>query len=498
MMGREQRSNGADGRVSDGATSPRRPGWRRSRGGPSVDGRVRIDPAPPGRIAARSSAEAVATTLGDRHREARRGAAILLAFVMIGFSVAPWLNAVTGEPANKDYDLWQQTGDLARTGADVYPKGPGIFPFMYPPACAAMLAPLSILPRALFVDSLLLINSVAWGACILLSIKLASGRAGGHWPGLYLLPSLAVIPFVHDTYLLGQPALVLLALILGAFVLLRHGRPIPAGALIAVAAAIKAYPILMVGYLVYRRQWRATAATVVTLLALMFVAPMAFRAPSQVREDFTLWARGMLFKYDENSMAQRPDRAYSFKNQSVQATVHRLARPVLANGEANKTWRVNLLDLTFRQTTWLMLGTVGGICLFYLGTSWGATRGGPPADAVDGAMVTILILMFAPLSFNYSYVWLIFPLTLLLHLGRSAPARSSLRRWCQGGIVASVGLLALALPMLKTAQAYGNVFFAGAALLLVLGVILRWGDLSLSAPEPAEIPAFAWVATRPA
>jgi hypothetical protein len=245
--------------------------------------------------------------------------------------------------------------------------------------------------------------------------------------------------------------------------------------LIAVSAAIKAYPLLAAGYLVYRKKWRALASMTAVLLGLMFVAPLAFRTPGQVGEDFAYWVRGMLLKYDEHSIAQRPDRAYSFKNQSVQATVHRLARPVLADGEADRNWRVNLLDLDFRATTVLMLAAVAGLGLFYLWATWRTGAESPPADAIETAMVSLLVLVLAPLSFNYSYVWLLSPLTLLLHLASAAPHGSSMRRWGLATVAASVVLMSLALPWRREAQAYGNVFFSGLVLLLGLGLILRRG-----------------------
>ena len=406
---------------------------------------------------------------------AMRGVVVVVVLMMIGFSIAPLWNVVRHTQFNKDYDLWQITGRIVLDGQDIYPRTPGFpYPFMYPPACATMLAPLSPLPRGAFVAALLLLNSAAWTTCIVASVYLATGRVRGNHPALYLWPSVAVIPFVHDTYLLGQPALLLLALLLGAFALLRRGRPIGAGALIAVAAAIKAYPILAAGYLIYRRRWRALASMVVALSALMFVVPLAFRSPKQVGDDFVYWVRGMLLKYDENSIAQRPDRAYSYKNQSVQATVHRLARPVLADGEADRRWTVNLLDLDFRATTLLMLGAIGSLGLFYLWSTW-RTDGRPPADAIEQAMVTLLVLVLAPLSFNYSYVWLIFPITVAAHLGLAAPRGTPMRRSGVATVAASIVLMALALPWRREAQAYGNVFFSGLVLLIGLGLILRRG-----------------------
>jgi hypothetical protein len=422
---------------------------------------------------------------------AMRGVVAALAIMMLAFSVAPLLNVARGLEFNKDYDLWQITGRIVLDGKDIYPTTPGLpYPFMYPPACATMLATLAALPRGAFVAALLLLNSAAWTTCVVASIYLATGRLRGNHPALYLWPSIAVIPFVHDTYLLGQPALLLLALLLGAFVCLRCGKPVTAGVLIAVSAAIKAYPILAAGYLIYRRQWKAAGALAATLAALMFVAPLPFRSPTKIAQDCTLWVRGMLLKYDEHSIAQRPDRAYSFKNQSVQATVHRLSRPVLADGEADRRWRVNLLDLDFRSTTFVMLGSVASLGLFYLWATWRSGDRPPPADAIEQGLVVLLVLVLAPLSFNYSYVWLVFPLTLLMHLAMSSPSRSPLRRWSVLSITACVVLLSLALPWRREAQAYGNVFFSGLVLLIGLGVILRrgWATGPAAANEPAPLP----------
>ena len=139
---------------------------------------------------------------------------------------------------------------------------------------------------------------------------------------------------VYNIYLLGQPNLLLLALLLGSFACLRLGRPIGAGALLATAAAIKAFPILALGYLIYRRMWTASAATVAVLAAWLLLAPLPFRTPAQAVDDLVVWSQGMLFTYNTHGIAQRPFRSYSYKNQSIMALAHRLLRDVPADGES--------------------------------------------------------------------------------------------------------------------------------------------------------------------
>ncbi len=103
----------------------------------------------------------------------------------------------------------------------------------------------------------------------------------------------------------------------------------------ATAAAIKAFPILVLGYLIYRRMWTASAATVAVLAAWLLIAPLPFRTPAQAVDDLVVWSKGMVFTYNSHGIAQRPFRSYSYKNQSIMALAHRLLRDVPADGESD-------------------------------------------------------------------------------------------------------------------------------------------------------------------
>ena len=97
-----------------------------------------------------------------------------LVATMIGFSVAPVVNDQVGR-LNKDYVLWFATGRAVASGLPVYPEDGRVFPFMYPPSAAAMLAILSRLGSSAFLVVLLLLNSLAWFASIALSLYLGFG-----------------------------------------------------------------------------------------------------------------------------------------------------------------------------------------------------------------------------------------------------------------------------------------------------------------------------------
>ena len=484
---------------------------------------------------------------------------LALGAAMLVFSAFPIANLVFGF-STKDYGLWYQVGLAVRQGFDIYPRPEThrLFPFMYPPSAAAMLAWVSMLGRTGSLLALVIVNSGAWLASIALSVYLAVKPGARPHPLVVIVPSLSIIVLVHNVYLLGQPNLLLLALLLGAFACLQRGRPVGAGVLVATAAAIKAFPIMALGYLIYRRMWAASAATVAVLAAWLLIAPLPFRSPAQVVDDMVVWSQGMLFTYDSNGIAQRPFRSYSYKNQSIMALAHRLLRDVPADGEAvlsrrakeglagvrplkgiapidpstdlltflkphaenssdsakpktassadsgptlvgtanagksnaerpprwddallgaepalRNAWRVNVLNLSFRGVTAVTLAAIFVLCGFVLAVLPPKKRCTRQTDAIEYAIVVLLTVMFSPLSFNYAYVWLIYPMTLGLHLVLSEPPGASGHRLRLAWIATVFLIPALALPMPSLAQAYGNLFLPALLLLFGLGVMLR-------------------------
>jgi len=503
---------------------------------------------------------------------------VILVIMMLVFSAFPISNYFL-RLSTKDYGLWYQVGLAVRQGVDIYPRPETgrLFPFMYPPSAAAMLGFVSLWGPLGSLSLLVLVNSASWLVCVWLSVWLALGSGGRRHPLLVIVPSLSVIVLIYNIYLLGQPNLLLLALLLGAFACLRLKSQVGAGTLVATAAAIKAFPILVLAYLVYRRMWIASATTVAVLAAWLLIAPLPFRSPDRVIDDLVVWSRGMIFTYNSYGIAQRPFRSYSYKNQSIMAIAHRLLRDVPADGESvlsqksraglggplaakglpsvdpstdllaflkphqrsrtsptraaletsarlarlgatlatvnpnaattaagpddqsprwddilqgaepalRSAWRINLVSLNFRTVTLITALAVLAICLFVAAVLPPANRRTSETDSLEFALVTLLTTIFSPLSFNYAYVWLLYPTTLALHHVLSEP-RGAWRHRLKVAWISGVLLIpAFAIPLPQFAQAYGNLFVPALLLVLGLGVILSATGRRL--PEPSDV-----------
>src|SRR5206468_12767165 len=176
-------------------------------------------------------------------------------------------------------------------------------------------------------------------------------------PWLFALPSFVTITFIFDMFDLGQPNLMLLALMLYGFWLLRQARPWFAGSMFALATAIKVFPVAVLPYLIWRRQWKAVASTLVFLGVLLFVLPAPFRGFEHNVTELKTWYRGMVASGSEKGFGQRDEQNWSWVNQSIIAVTHRLVRPINYNQEdPNKPPRtMNVIDVDYRTANWIVL-----------------------------------------------------------------------------------------------------------------------------------------------
>jgi len=373
---------------------------------------------------------------------------------------------IFGHGKTKDYGLWYWAGQQVLHGGALYPDNiREYFEFIYPPLPAILLAIPSWFGKIPLYVVLSILNAAAWWYTGMFSNAMTgSGRRAGPW--LEALPALVTVTFVFDQFDLGQPNLVLLAMMLWGFWCLQHQRSWLAGFMFALATAIKVFPIAVLPYLIWRRQWTATVTTVAFTGILLYIAPAPIRGFERNAAELKTWYQGMVGSSSEKGFGQRDEQNWSWVNQSVIAVTHRLVRPINYNQEdPNKPPRtMNIIDVDYKTANWIVLAVSALLGLGFLAVMPPQRRRTARSDAEELGILFCLMTVASPLARQYYFMWLFFPMTVLMH--RAAfDVRPNVRLGTWLALGAAGILMLLALPWFPNViQAWGNNLIATAIL----------------------------------
>ncbi|MBB4369063.1 hypothetical protein GGD63_001851 [Bradyrhizobium sp. cir1] len=391
-----------------------------------------------------------------------------------------------GRGKTKDYALWYWAGQQVLHGGPLYPTEiDHQFEFIYPPLPAILLAIPSWFGKIPLYIVLSVLNAAAWWYTGIISNAMTgSGRQPGPW--LEALPAFVTVTFVFDMFDLGQPNLVLLAMMLYGFWSLQHQRSWLAGFMFALATAIKVFPIAVLPYLVWRRRWAAAAATVAFTGILLYVVPAPIRGFERNAAELATWYQGMVGSSSEKGFGQRDEQNWSWVNQSIIAVTHRLVRPINYNQEdPNKPPRtMNVIDVDYKTANWIVLAVSVLLGLGFVAVMPAQARRTPRSDAEELGILFCLMTVASPLARQYYFMWLFFPMTVLMH--RAAfDERVSVRLGTWLALGAAGILMLLALPWFPNVlQAWGNNLLATAILAGALAWHIRHPPVA-AGPEPA-------------
>jgi hypothetical protein len=373
---------------------------------------------------------------------------------------------IFGHGKTKDYGLWYWAGQQVLHGGALYPDNiREYFEFIYPPLPAILLAIPSWFGKITLYTVLSILNVVAWWYTGMFSNAMTgSDRRPGPW--LEALPALVTVTFVFDMFDLGQPNLVLLAMMLYGFWSLQRQHAWLAGFMFALATAIKVFPIAVLPYLVWRRQWAAAVSMLAFIGILLYVVPAPIRGFERNAAELRTWYQGMVGASSEKGFGQRDEQNWSWVNQSIIAVTHRLVRPINYNQEdPNKPPRtMNIIDVDYKTANWIVLAVSALIGLGFLAVMPPQRRRTARSDAEELGILFCLMTVASPLARQYYFMWLFFPMTVLMH--RAAfDVRPNVRLGTWLALGAAGILMLLALPWFPNViQAWGNNLIATAIL----------------------------------
>jgi hypothetical protein len=193
------------------------------------------------------------------------------------------------------------------------------------------------------------------------------------------------------------------------------------------------------------------------------------------------WYQGMIGSSSAKGFGQRDEQNWSWVNQSIIAVTHRLTRPINYNQDepAKPVRYMNLLDLDFNTSNWIVVAISFLIGIGYVAVMPPRKRRTARSDAEELGILFCLMTVASPLARQYYFMWLFFPMTILIHRA-VYDARPKVRTGTWAALAAAITLMGFSLPIYPNAlQAWGNNLAATA----VIAGALAWHIL-----HPPSVP----------
>jgi len=434
------------------------------------------------RAASRPEGQAQPATRLPRRLDRARQVLLLLALVAYGLFLAVdetgMLLLLVNSPANDFYDYWSGAQSLVE-GRELYgwlavPRPAGRpLEYVYPPPLALLLAG----PAAVLDFPTARVLWLAFSAlCLVLALRLIWqrwARDDADHQRLVAAVWLPLLPATTWALGIGQLSPQLLLLFAGAYAALSARRPILAGCLLALGAAIKVFPAFVGGYLLLRHNWRAAIGGVVCGVSIVALTALVVG-----------WEPYRTY-LTEVVPAQRRIFAAPF-NVSVVGFFTRLL--------AENPYTKPVVGASGAATAAVALCTTA----LLVATAYGVWQDRLAADgAASYALVVTATLLVAPINGRYNLVIALLPL--------AVAANGAQARWPHGRAWLLLAAVLLSLPVelydlwpvryfyavqfptldlteLPWRQGWGNLLTAGP----LLGLLVLWAVLlrQCSVPLP--------------
>jgi hypothetical protein len=232
------------------------------------------------------------------------------------------------------------------------------------------------------------------------------------------------------------------------------------------------FPVAVLPYLAWRRQWKALGGMLVFLCIFLFVVPAPFRGFERNITELKTWYQGMVGTSSEKGFGQRDEQNWSWVNQSIIAVTHRLTRPINYNQDdpAKPARTMNLVDVSFKAANGVVVAISIALGLGFLLVMPTERRRTERSDAEELGILFCLMTVASPLARQYYFMWLFFPMTVLVH--RAAfDERPAVRLWSWIALATAGLLMCLSFPIFPNdLQAWGN----NLAATIIMGAGLVW------------------------
>jgi len=278
-----------------------------------------------------------------------------------------------------------------------------------------------------------------------------------------LLAGLLVMPLALDGLCLGSFHVLMAWLMLAGLARVAAGQPTRGGLLLGLAAWVKLLPLLGVGYLILKRQWKPALLAVASLVALDVALSVAAYGPQAAWNEHVKWwhneGAGATQRQLTDAKVIDEDR---ITNQSVMVILRRVLTDFGCEPNSPRNHLV-LGNLSADQLRAVYLAVMGGLGLAVF---WIVRRRAgelsPDQQAAEIGLMLLCTVWCSPVVWSYHPTAATPALAIVLATAGSAPR---LARWAAA--IWIIGLAGFAIPEVR---ALGNLLFPT----LLLGGCLAW------------------------
>ena len=345
--------------------------------------------------------------------------------------------------------------------------------YLYPPLFATFLLPLTSLSNDLAVRVWLLLMQAAVFASLVIIYR-TIGRPSR--TELLALTALLLTFFpLANSAAAGTMNATLLLLLTGAWACWLRRRDLSSGLLVGIAAVFKLFPLALVPYLAWRRQWRILIALTLTLFAGVGIGFLV-TTPSH-----NIYYFGEMLPHLSAGTGFR-------ENQSIAGFTARLCNSSTSTAGGGAGWCGRVLDWP----------AVAALLLLVLYASRRSARTG-----LEFALAVCALPLISSVTWSFHLVVLLLPITLLirqvfLRMVSRAAGRALLLAWLCFSVGPAVHYLLIVHPLPSVAgrfgflpivitRFFGESYFLG--MLLVLGSV--WHQLRKQTAVSESTPEFS-------
>ncbi|GEM_PF-1511065 len=310
-----------------------------------------------------------------------------------------------------DYlNFWRIAREAVYGNIDLYKKYTA---FSYPPFFYNIIIFFGIFPVKLSLAFWFLFNVIVLSASVAMILKLLYSEDTfpktdpKSWLKVFL-PFFLALGIIADNLYLGQANIMVFFLCVSAVFLLENKKPLAAGILIAMAAAVKLTPAFFLIYFIYRREWKALLGALIGLPVFFFLVPSLFYGFGRAWYLSGEFLKLVVLPFFRNDAIIRETVYYTHPNQSLDAF---LIRHFTVLGKVNYPGFLhNALDPAFY--TQAQMKTAGLVVKAFLLLLSGAallhTRKFKPVAKFEYPVIFFLILYISPSSWLSHYISVLF------------------------------------------------------------------------------------------